>query len=202
MGNATRIVCFGNAGAYRWPTCYRAHRRRLAPPPARPVLDAGLDPRPGHPLQPLLAGPLHAAAGERQVVLHRTNAGNAARDFRCPRTGIDALHLTGQNHNTRVDLGIDLGVFQLRILLEALLDVLVDLLVIGLDGRAGARRYHLQLILDVLDAIDPLGHVRGGGLGLAGIDLPAKVDHSILGLHVDLAALDAVIREQGDLGLG
>src|SRR6266704_6281142 len=105
----------------------------LSPPPTRRSSMPAADLPAGSSLRSLLLARVRhrlAARRERQIVLHVANAGDVARDFRRPGARVDVLDLAGQDHDPRLDLGIDLGALQLGILLELLLDVLIDDLVV------------------------------------------------------------------------
>src|SRR6266566_6247495 len=140
-----------------------------------------------------------AAHGVGQIVLDRPHTGNAAGDFRCLGTRIDALHFTGQGHYALVYF--DLDVLQLRICLELALDVLGDDFVIGRHLTALRRCHDLEFVLYVLDTLDALRDLESGRLCLGGVDLPTQHHDAVLGLYVDLPALDPIISEEGDLRL-
>src|SRR5438128_2452374 len=135
-----------------------------------------------------------------ELVLHRLHAVHPVRHLGRLGAHRNVRHLAAQHHHARV--GADVDLLQLRVLAEVRLDGLRDLLVIGLDGLAGRRGHDLEVILHLLDAFNALGDVRRGGLRLFRVDLTAQEDLTVDGLDPHVAALDPIVREEGDLGLG
>src|SRR5215467_7138860 len=173
------------------------------PSRCRPTLEDRLGPAASYGPGTASGCSLQAALGrEGQIVLHGADTRNSAGNLGGPGARADRLDLTRESDHARVHLGVDLRVLQLRILLEAILDALGDLLVVRIHRLAVTGRDHLELVLHALHAVDALGDFASRRLGLGVVDLPAQHDRPTLGLHVDLAALDAVVGEESDLRLG